>query len=114
MERDARETWRRRLERCRRSGLTTEEFARREGVSARTLTWWRWRLARDGEQRSAARKARRRKKGAVGFVEIVGATAMSTASSDAFELESGRYRVRVPARFEAEALERLLRVLEGR
>lgn len=40
---------------------------------------------------------------------------MSAAGTDAFEVELSRgYRVRVPARFESDALQRLLGVLEGR
>jgi len=116
MGRETQETWRRRVERFRKSGLTTKEFAEREVVSARTLSWWRWKLTKGSDRRRArAVKRRRAGKRAIGFVEIVGATAMSAAATDAFEVELSRgYRVRVPARFEAEALRRLLGVLEGR
>jgi hypothetical protein len=113
MERDGREAWAARLERCRRSGLTTKEFARREGVSARTLTWWRWKLGEKAKRGTTIRGSARKPKGPVGFVEVVRATAM--VATDAFEVEvAGGYRVRVPAQFDAEALERLLGVLEGR
>lgn len=30
-----------------RSGLTIRDFARRNGLNANTLTWWRWRLRQE-------------------------------------------------------------------
>jgi hypothetical protein len=36
------------VERWRQSGLGGRDFADREGCSAQQLSWWKWRLARDG------------------------------------------------------------------
>src|SRR5882724_11292302 len=44
MGRESRATWARRVRRWTRSGLTAERFARREGVNAGTLSFWRWKL----------------------------------------------------------------------
>ncbi len=39
-----RDVWEQRVERWRRSGLSAEEFATREGIKSRQLVWWRWKL----------------------------------------------------------------------
>lgn len=41
------EKWRRRLIEWESSGLTLREFARQRQLSAKTLDWWRWNLARE-------------------------------------------------------------------
>lgn len=43
----SREWWSRAVARWKRSGLTAAEFAQREDVSARTLSWWSSTLQRD-------------------------------------------------------------------
>jgi transposase len=37
--------WNERVRKWERSGLTIEEFARREGIKAKQLGWWRWKLS---------------------------------------------------------------------
>jgi transposase len=37
--------WSERVRKWERSGLTIEEFARREGIKAKQLGWWRWKLS---------------------------------------------------------------------
>jgi transposase len=39
-----RSEWMERVKRCERSGLDAAEFARREGLKAERLSWWRWKL----------------------------------------------------------------------
>jgi transposase len=36
--------WSARVKKWKRSGLAVEEFARREGIDAKLLGWWRWKL----------------------------------------------------------------------
>ena len=36
--------WSQIVDRSHRSPLTIREFARREGVNPKTLSWWRWKL----------------------------------------------------------------------
>lgn len=116
----AREEWAKRVERWCESGLTAAEFAAELGINARTLTYWKWVLGREarGEKRAwPARKARRRKtkkavtasQTAPAFVEL-----SAVATDERFELELGAgRRLRVPKGFDAEALRRLLGVLEA-
>lgn len=40
-----RDVWERRVERWRKSGLSVEDFAAREGIKSKQLVWWRWKLS---------------------------------------------------------------------
>jgi hypothetical protein len=55
--RSTRGEWLRRVRRWKASGLTAGAFAAREGIAPATLSWWRWRLAREGERIEKARGA---------------------------------------------------------
>lgn len=100
-----------------RSGLTLAEFARRRGIPAGTLGWWRFELRR--RQRPAADGRRqRRRQSAPEFVELVRVQAPPpddmSERSGGFELVLGRGRtVRVPESFDATALKRLVTALEA-
>jgi hypothetical protein len=105
MGRDARATWAKRVERWGASGLSAAEFALEIGVNARTLTYWKWKLGK-AEPRLAAPKPE--------FVEVV-APAFPLTSGDALEVVLvGGVVIRVPARFDAEALRRVVVALEAR
>lgn len=109
MGRDARATWAKRVERWGASGLSAAEFALEIGVNARTLTYWKWKLGRPEPVRATPRPE---------FVEVV-ATSPSRiagdASLDALEVVLvGGVVIRVPARFDAEALRRVVMALEVR
>jgi transposase len=116
MARETRASWAGRVERWQRSGLSAAQFAEREGVNARTLTFWKWRLKRDGAD--ASRPARCSGK-RVPFVELVRTPPAVSAASETraapFEvaLPIG-YRVRIAPGFERGALVELLDVLEAR
>jgi transposase-like protein len=91
-----------------RSGLSLRQFARRRGMPVGTLGYWQH-VAR---ARAGAPAARRRD--VPDFVELpaVEIIASSRAMADGFAVQLGDGRtVRMPARFDAEALGRLLRVL---
>jgi hypothetical protein len=105
MGRDARATWAKRVERWRTSGLSAGEFAAEIGVNARTLTYWKWKLGRSEPPAESSRRAE--------FVEVV-APGREAAVCEQIEvaLESGVV-IRVPARFDAEALRRIVAVLGG-
>ena len=112
MERQTREAWAQRVERFRRSGLTIREFAAREQVHARTLAWYRWKLGCKTERPRSGAVRPLVAKPTVEFVELVSS---GSVQAEPFEVEMhGGWRLRVPAGFEAGALERLLGVLEGR
>lgn len=89
------------LRRWRRSGLSLEEFAQQNRLSAKTLAWWRWKLERDGRQGRE-----------IELVEVTPAPASTTSAAACFEvvLRNGTL-VRVPAAFEESVLERLVRAL---
>jgi hypothetical protein len=110
VKRETREAWAKRVERWRASGLTAAEFARRLGVSEKSLRWWKWQLGQPHDV--APRQAQKAKPPAspLTFVEMTAAV-----QREPFEvvLASGT-RVRLPADFDATVLVRLLDVLERR
>ena len=116
MVRATREDWSKRVERWKDSGLTATEFAAEVGISARSLSWWRWRLgSKVSPPPSPARRPRPRALAAttpakparpLAFVEI---TAPQTRESIEVVLGQGR-SIRVPVGFDAPTLERLLAV----
>jgi len=101
MRRDARATWAKRVERWGASGLSAAEFALEIGVNARTLTYRKWKLGTPDPRRAPPRPE---------FVEVVATSpqALGDRSLDALEVVLvGGVVIRVPARFDAEALRRL-------
>jgi transposase len=106
----SREEWAKRVERWKDSGLTAKEFASELGVNPRSLVFWKWQL---GKAVAKAPKA-----------SPVPATSRSTAmlplvelspapTSSHFELElAGGRRLAIPSTFDADALRRLISVLE--
>jgi hypothetical protein len=119
MGRASRETWAKRVERWKDSGLTAKEFAAELGISAHSLSWWRWRLS----SQSREPKPAARPHGAISkttpstasptpltFIEM---TAPVAAEPLELVLPSS-IRIRVPSSFEASTLGRLLDVLEQR
>jgi hypothetical protein len=105
--RTSREEWRKRVERWKDSGLTAEQYASELGINAKTLQFWKYKLAKPA---ASAQRARRRPRveATLPLIEVQPAS----ADGSAFELAlSGGKRLRIPAAFEVEALERLLAVL---
>lgn len=95
-----RETWAERVREWKRSGLTAGEYAQREGLNARTLTWWSCELSR-----AALAMAR------PPVVEVM--VAQRGASALEVVLPSG-VKLVVPVDFDEVTLGRLLTVLEAR
>ena len=122
MERTSRETWAKRIERWKESGLTAKEFAAEVGLSASSLQWWKWRLgagatwqpAKRGRTRSStgrpAALTKPRSISPVTFVEM-----SAPIVSDALEvILPSTVRVCVRPGFDDTTLGRLLDVLERR
>jgi len=111
-QRGNRREWSGRVAEWRRSGKTSREFAAETGVNPSTLLWWSTKL---GARRGAAKAAgsRRQERGAVDRLEPLPLVELSGGMvDDRFELElGGGRRLRIPPRFDAEALGRLLAVL---
>lgn len=113
MDRESRETWAKRVERWKDSGLTGKEFAAELGVNAHSLAWWKWRLSSAAAAKASPRRARstRRAPPPLTFVEMTKAA----IAPEALEIVlPSSVRVRVPAAFDARALGRLLEVLDAR
>ncbi len=105
-----RDEWAKRIERWAASGLSGREFASEIGVKEGTLRHWKWYLDRLRTRQAAAPASRRAQ-----FVELIAPTNRTTATSgivvspEPFELVLGNgLRIRVPSRFDADALHRLL------
>jgi hypothetical protein len=94
-----RETWAARVREWKRSGLTSAEFAERQGLNASTLTWWSSQLGRSAL--------------AISRPPVVEVMVAPLASSLEVVLASG-IRVAVPVGFDEATLGRLLTVLEDR
>lgn len=104
-----RDEWRRVLARWRRSRMNLREFAAAEGVKWRTLQHWKYVLGKEaaGDGSTASGSGSE-----LSFLELRPAR---MAGDGCFEVEVGSgCRVRVPPSFEAEALQRLLGILEAR
>src|SRR5713101_624861 len=119
MRQERREVWVKRIEQWKESRLTAKEFAAQAGVNLNTLQSWKWRLAANA-RRSLVSGAR--PSGApADFVEVVHpgvavpARMATQEVAEPFELLFGNgLRLRVPERFDAATLHRLLATLESR
>ena len=89
--------------------MSCKAYATKVGVNAKSLTWWKWQLAKRDRERATMGGA-----GPLTFVEV-SSTATTDDSVARFEVElvSGT-KVHVPAAFDDGALGRLLDVLERR
>jgi len=109
--------WRDRVERWAGSGLTGKEFAAKEDLSPRSLSWWRWRLQRSAAapaERPKQRRRTRRKRPANGlsFVPVVVGSARSADAPSIIEVVlPSNLRLRVPASIDETSLVRIVRAL---
>ncbi len=105
------------MRRLAESGLTAKEFAAELGVNVHTLNAWKWKLVGGGSTPTESR--RRGPESAARFIEVVPERATRSPGEaqqapEPFELllRDG-VRVRVPARFNAQALRALVGALEA-
>ena len=115
MERATQETWAKRIERWKESGLTAGEFASEVGVNVHSLRWWQWRLGAGAKKRMRVQRSTPAKGAAstaspFTFIEVA-----AGVRGDPLEvvLATG-IAIRVRPAFDAATLTRLLDVLEGR
>lgn len=94
--------WRAHVDAWKASGLSCRAYAAKAGVNQRTLTWWKSKLASARGPAPAS------------FVEVTEQLAAPAADAGVLELVVGGVHVRVRGRVEAEALARVLDVLEAR
>ncbi len=116
MERVSRETWSKRVERWKDSGLTAAEYAAEAGINAHSLSWWKWRLGSNGAT-PKLRPGRRSPQGAeseaitpLTFVELASPGSVSSVPIEVI-LPTG-VRVLVPPAFDSLALARVIDVLQ--
>jgi hypothetical protein len=101
--------WAKRVERWKDSGLTAKEFASELGINPRSLVFWKWQLGKavaKGPKESPA-PATSRSTATLPLMEL------SAPTSSHFDLElAGGRRLTIPSTFDADALRRLISVLE--
>jgi transposase len=118
MERVGREEWAKRVQRWQDSGLSAREFAQETGLTASSLSFWKWRLKKDAESEPApkpAKHVRARAAKKVRFVELAAPLVVAPSSKSQLELTiGGRYTVRLGGDFDEAALQRLLDIVERR
>lgn len=106
-------SWQGRVDGWVASGVSCKEYAARIGVNPHTLAGWRHKLRRRGPAVRPPAPACAR--GAPGFVDVTTELAAALAKESAvIELEVGGALVRLRGQVDAEALSRVLGVLEGR
>ena len=109
MREATRAKWSELVKRWTESGLKAAEFARREGLNAGTLSYWKWRLRREGRRTALSRRASGR---APAFVEVV---ATLPVVADRIEVVvDGKDVVRVPDGFDDATLRRVMAVVRER
>jgi len=100
--------WSERVRKCERSGLGIAEFARREGINAKQLGWWRWKLGTTKHTAPSPEIEPR-------FlpVRVVASTPPPPASAPIEIALSNGHVVRVPPGFDPAMLERVLTLATG-
>lgn len=112
-----RERWAAVLADLERSGLSVASYSREHGLSARTLSWWRWALkARPlGKLPSPRGDVPARRGGAaLSFVPVHVLAGPSAPDDGGLQVVlGGGRRIEVRAGFDGATLERLVRLLEA-
>ena len=112
MERADRETWAKRVERWKDSGLSAAEFAAEIGVTRSALSWWKWRLSKKvATEETPPRRRRRPTKVRISPVTFVEMSSPKAPEPIEVILPSG-VRVRVPVGVDVDSIARVLGVLE--
>lgn len=110
--------WRGHVDGWARSGMSCKAYAAKIGVNPNTLAGWRHKLRRrDSVPRPwpSARAASVEERGELSFVDVTEELAAAlTKEAGVIELEIGSALVRLRGPVDAEALARVLGVLEGR
>ena len=118
MARDTEQRWRKRVEQWKSSGLSAAEFAQRAGLNRHTLQNWNWRLNAQHKDRPHDCANPREMPHRVPFVEVAltrpTASAQSCGPAQPLELVlPDGSRLRIPPRFDPDALRRVLALLGG-
>jgi len=107
--RTGRDEWAKRVARWKDSGLTAKEFATELGINPRSLVFWKWQLGKGSGPAAESVKSGRAPARPLPLIELG-----QVAAPVQFELElGGGRRLAIPSTFDADALRRLLAVLES-
>jgi len=119
-ERVSPDEWRERIVRWKSSGLSGKDFAVKEGLSARSLSWWSWRLRHPAGPASSATKAVRRSRRsprkkassrAVSFLPVVLSEPKSEVPEIVEVVFPSNLRLRVSLAIDESTLLRIVRAL---
>ncbi len=112
-KRASREQWLERVRAWKASGLSRAAFVKDQEYSERSLGWWSWKLASEGE--SIDPKPKRRKRSKAKPLELVELVTPSDAHSNPrLTIRVGSLELLVARGFDRELLLGLLDVLEAR
>ncbi len=111
MERASREIWIKRIERWRDSGLGAKEFAEQVGVEVDRLRHWKWRLAKEDRVAKSTAAASCPVPPSFPFVEVTAPSALEREDAIIEVLAPSGFCIRVPVRFDADTLRRVLAVV---
>ena len=104
----SREEWAKRVERWRDSGLSAKEFAEQAGVDSDRLRHWKWRLAKEGVEPKTTSVKPAAVSPPLAFVEVTTTPPLDRDHEVIEILAPSGFRIRVPQRFDAESLRRVL------
>src|SRR5690606_36353332 len=96
-QRRDRQTWEHLVRAWKKSGLSCAAFARREGLPAKTFSWWAWKLgaSRSGKSADSKGSAVKRRRESVPFLEVTSAVVTPGGTGSGVELDVGGVVVRV-------------------
>jgi hypothetical protein len=105
--------WTKVVARYERSGLSAKAFAAREGISARSLSWWKWKLETDAELEAEETAPSGSASTAMSFLELRASHSVTTSASFEVVLAASGHVLRVPSGADLEEMSRLVDALEG-
>jgi hypothetical protein len=105
--------WTKVVARYERSGLSAKAFAAREGISARSLSWWKWKLESDAEAEVDDAAPSGSASTAMSFLELRASNSITTSPSFEVVLAASGHVLRVPSGADLEEMSRLVDALEG-
>ena len=107
--------WRGRVDGWAQSQMSCKAYAAKIGVNPSTLAGWRYKLRRRSVGVGGSEPRVSEERGAVGFVDVTTALAAELAEEPGvIEVEVAGALVRLRGQVDADALARVLGVLEGR
>jgi len=114
-KRSSREEWLERVRAWKASGKSRAAFVRNKKYSERSLGWWAWKLASEGEDVGAKPKPKPRKRRKAEPLELVELMQPSQGEGgESLTVRVGSLELLVGRGFDRELLGRVLDVLEAR